>query len=183
MALIILDRDGVINYDSDDYVKSLEEWRPIPGSIDAIARLTQAGHLIAVATNQSGLGRGYFNQATLNAMHAEMGRLVAKAGGSLHFIAFCPHKPCDNCECRKPKPGLIQQISSALSQKLDRSTWMVGDAFRDLEAAWNTGIQCALVKTGKGKETIASQGNRLRQVPIFENLAHFADEYLKGTFE
>ncbi|OUR61151.1 D-glycero-beta-D-manno-heptose-1,7-bisphosphate 7-phosphatase, partial [Bermanella sp. 47_1433_sub80_T6] len=113
--LIVLDRDGVINYDSDDYVKSVDEWIPLPGSMEALAKLTQAGFKIAIATNQSGISRGYFTVATLAAMHQKMLTLATEAGAKIDYIAYCPHGPDDNCDCRKPLPGLIHQIEQALN--------------------------------------------------------------------
>lgn len=152
MKLIILDRDGTINEDSDQYIKSPAEWKPIRGSLEAIARLTQGGWRIAVATNQSGISRGLFDMATLNAIHAEMHRAVAQAGGRIDAIFFCPHAADSNCECRKPKPGLLREIASRLDVNL-AGVPMVGDALRDLEAAVAAGARPYLVLTGKGKMT------------------------------
>jgi D-glycero-D-manno-heptose 1,7-bisphosphate phosphatase len=152
VKLIILDRDGTINEDSDQYIKSPAEWRPIPGSIEAIARLTQGGWRIAVATNQSGLARGLFDMATLNAIHAEMHRQVNLAGGRIDAIFFCPHAADAHCECRKPQPGLLLEISERLNVDLE-GVPMVGDALRDLQAAATAGAQPWLVLTGKGRQT------------------------------
>jgi len=152
MKLIILDRDGTINEDSDNYIKSPLEWKPIPGSLEAIARLTQGGWRCVVATNQSGIARGLFDMATLNAIHAEMHRAVNQAGGRIEAIFFCPHAADSNCECRKPKPGLLLEIAKRLDVEL-AGVPMVGDALRDLEAAVAAGAKPYLVLTGKGKKT------------------------------
>ena len=152
MKLVILDRDGTINQDSDQYIKSPAEWKPIPGSLEAIARLTQGGWRIAVATNQSGLSRGLFDMATLNAIHAEMHRAVAQAGGRIDAIFFCPHAADSKCECRKPKPGLLREIGTRFDLDL-KGVPMVGDALRDVEAAAAVGAQPYLVLTGKGRKT------------------------------
>ena len=152
MKLVILDRDGTINQDSDNYIKSPLEWKPIPGSLEAIARLTQGGWRIVVATNQSGIARGLFDMATLNAIHAEMHRAVGQAGGRIDAIFFCPHAADSNCECRKPKPGLLREIAARLGVELP-SVPMIGDALRDVEAAAAVGAKPWLVLTGKGRKT------------------------------
>ena len=152
MKLVILDRDGTINQDSDQYIKSPAEWKPIPGSLEAIARLTQSGWRIVVATNQSGIARGLFDMATLNAIHAEMHRVVIQAGGRIDAIFFCPHAADSNCECRKPKPGLLREISSRLGVEL-AGVPMIGDALRDVQAAAAVGAKPWLVLTGKGRQT------------------------------
>ena len=157
MKLVILDRDGTINQDSDQYIKSPSEWKPIPGSLEAIARLTQGGWRCVVATNQSGLARGLFDMATLNAIHAEMHRAVAQAGGRIEAIFFCPHAAADNCGCRKPKPGMLFEIGSRLDVEL-KGVPMVGDSLRDLEAAAAVGARPWLVQTGKGKRTREAGG-------------------------
>ena len=152
MKLVILDRDGTINQDSDNYIKSPLEWKPIPGSLEAIARLTQGGWRIVVATNQSGIARGLFDMATLNAIHAEMHRAVGQAGGRIDAIFFCPHAADSNCECRKPKPGLLREIAARLGVELP-GVPMIGDALRDVEAAAAVGAKPWLVLTGKGRKT------------------------------
>ena len=152
MKLVILDRDGTINQDSDQYIKSPLEWKPIPGSLEAIARLTQNGWRVAVATNQSGIARGLFDMSTLNAIHAEMHRAVGQAGGRIDAIFFCPHAADSNCECRKPKPGLLREIASRFDVEL-KGVPMIGDSLRDVEAAAAVGAQPYLVLTGKGKLT------------------------------
>ena len=157
MKLVILDRDGTINHDSDQYIKSPAEWKPIAGSIEAIARLTQAGWRCVVATNQSGIARGLFDMATLNAIHAEMHRAVTQAGGRIDAIFFCPHAADANCGCRKPKPGLLREIGARLDVEL-AGVPMIGDALRDLQAAAAVGCKPYLVLTGKGKHTRAEGG-------------------------
>jgi D-glycero-D-manno-heptose 1,7-bisphosphate phosphatase len=152
MKLVILDRDGTINQDSDQYIKSPLEWKPIPGSLEAIARLTQGGWRCVVATNQSGIARGLFDMATLNAIHAEMHRAVNQAGGRIDAIFFCPHAADSNCECRKPKPGLLRDIGQRLDVEL-AGVPMIGDSLRDLEAAVAAGARPWLVLTGKGRKT------------------------------
>ncbi|MGI9277713.1 MAG: D-glycero-beta-D-manno-heptose 1,7-bisphosphate 7-phosphatase [Endozoicomonas sp.] len=174
--LIILDRDGVINEDSDNYVRSVDEWIPIPGSIDAIARLSKTGFKIAVATNQSGIARGFFNLDTLAAMHNKMTTLVVSLGGRIHSIKFCPHGPDDKCRCRKPAPGLIQQIEEELGISA-QDAWLIGDSLRDLQAAREAGCKPVLVKTGKGERTLA-KGENLEDVPVYNNLAEFTDSLL-----
>ena len=157
MKLVILDRDGTINQDSDQYIKSPAEWKPIPGSLEAIARLTQGGWRIAVATNQSGLSRGLFDMSTLNAIHAEMHRAVGQAGGRIDAIFFCPHAADSNCECRKPKPGLLHEVASRFGVDLE-GVPMIGDSLRDVTAAAAAGAQPGLVLTGKGRKTRAAGG-------------------------
>ena len=157
MKLIILDRDGVINYDSDQFIKSPEEWKPIPGSLEAIARLNQAGYRVAVATNQSGIGRGLFDMPTLNAIHDKMHKSLAQVGGRVDAIFFCPHTNESNCECRKPKSGMIEEIAIRFGVSL-KGVPAVGDSLRDLEAAGRLGAQPYLVLTGKGTKTQAKGG-------------------------
>jgi D-glycero-D-manno-heptose 1,7-bisphosphate phosphatase len=157
MKLVVLDRDGTINHDSDQYIKSPAEWKPIPGSLEAIARLTQADWRVVVATNQSGIARGLFDMATLNAIHAEMHRAVAQAGGRIEAIFFCPHAADSNCECRKPKPGMLREIAARLNVGT-AGVPVIGDALRDLEAAAAVGAKPCLVLTGKGAKTRAAGG-------------------------
>lgn len=153
LKLLILDRDGVINQDSDAYIKSVEEWIPLPGAIEAIARLSQAGWTVAVATNQSGLARGYYSEATLHAMHQRLAELVRHQGGEIGLIRYCPHGPDAHCDCRKPKPGLLLEIAHHYQTPLE-GVWFVGDSLRDLEAAVACAAQPVLVKTGKGSKTL-----------------------------
>ena len=153
MKLVILDRDGVINYDSDQYIKSPEEWKPIPGSLAAIARLNQAGFRVVVASNQSGIGRGLFETDTLMAIHDKMLRALAHVGGHIDAIFFCPHTNADNCECRKPKSGMLRDIASRFNADLT-GVPAIGDSLRDLQAATEAGAQPMLVLTGKGRKTV-----------------------------
>ena len=155
--LVILDRDGTINYDSDQFIKSPAEWKPIPGSLEAIARLTQGDWRVVVATNQSGIERGLFDMATLNAIHAEMHRAVNLAGGRIDAIFFCPHAASAKCGCRKPQPGLLREIGTRFDIDLE-GVPAVGDALRDLEAAAAVGAKPYLVLTGKGRKTREAGG-------------------------
>jgi D-glycero-D-manno-heptose 1,7-bisphosphate phosphatase len=157
MKLIILDRDGVINYDSDQFIKSPEEWKPLPGSLEAIARLCQAGYRVVVATNQSGVGRGLFDMPTLNAIHEKMHKACALEGGRIDAVFFCPHAADADCECRKPKSGMIKEIAERYAMDLD-GVLSVGDSLRDLEASVQLGAQPVLVLTGKGTKTQAKGG-------------------------
>jgi D-glycero-D-manno-heptose 1,7-bisphosphate phosphatase len=168
MKLIILDRDGVINQDSDQYIKSPKEWIPIPGSLEAIARLNKANYRVAIATNQSGIARGLFSLYALNAMHKKMNALLAQHGGRIDGVFFCPHGPDDDCHCRKPKTGLFQQIARRLSTEL-KGVPAVGDSLRDIQAASQAGAKPYLVLTGKGKRTLKA-GNLPREIPVFDNL-------------
>ncbi|PWB32297.1 D-glycero-beta-D-manno-heptose-1,7-bisphosphate 7-phosphatase [Pseudomonas sp. SDI] len=171
MKLLILDRDGVINQDSDAYIKSLDEWIPIPGSIEAIAQLSKAGWTVAVATNQSGIARGYYPLETLEAMHARLRALVAERGGEVGLVIYCPHGPDEGCTCRKPKPGMLRSIAEHYAVDL-AGIWFVGDSKGDLEAAKAVDAQPVLVKTGKGQTTLG------KGVPdgtlVFEDLAAVA---------
>lgn len=173
MKLIILDRDGVINFDSDQFIKCPDEWKPIPGSLDAIARLTQLGYHIVVATNQSGVGRGLFDMDTLNAIHDKMIKSVAHAGGRIEAVFFCPHTNVDKCECRKPKPGMYVDIAARFNTALD-GVVVVGDSTRDLVAAATVGAQPILVLTGKGKKTQIDP-ELPRNTLVFANLAAVAE--------
>ena len=148
MKLVILDRDGTINEDRDDYVKSPEEWTPVPGALEAIARLNHNGWHTVVASNQSGIGRGLFDMATLNAMHAKMHQMLAKHGGRIDAVFFCPHAPEDGCDCRKPMPGLFHQIGERFGVDL-ADVPVVGDVMRDLQAGVAAGCEPHLVRTGK----------------------------------
>ena len=176
MPLIILDRDGVINQDSDNYIKSPQEYIPLPGSLEAIARLNQAGYTVAVATNQSGVGRGLYDETTLEQIHAKLKGLLAEVGGHVDGIFFCPHTPDDQCDCRKPAPGLLQQISEHYAMPLT-GVPLVGDALRDLQAARAVGASPILVRTGKGVRTL-EKGEELEDVPVFDDLAAAVDSLL-----
>ncbi len=172
MKLVILDRDGTINHDSDQHIKSPAEWKPIKGSLEAIARLTQDGWHIVVATNQSGIGRGLFDMATLNAIHDGMHRAVHQVGGRIDAVFFCPHAGDSNCECRKPKPGMLLEIARRMNVELE-GVPMVGDSLRDLQAAAAAGAKPVLVLTGKGKNT-RDAGGLPAGTAVFPDLAAFA---------
>ena len=172
MKLAILDRDGVINFDSDQYIKSPAEWRPIPGSIEAIARMNQNGYRIAVATNQSGIGRGLFDMATLNAINDKMMELVFRQGGRIDALFFCPHTQLEGCGCRKPRTGMFEEIAARFHTDL-KGVPVVGDALKDLQAAEAVGAQPVLVLTGKGRKT-REEGNLPRKTLVFEDLAEAA---------
>ncbi len=177
MKLIILDRDGVINFGSDQYIKSPDEWRPIPGSLEAIARLTREGWRVVVATNQSGLARGLFEMATLNAIHAKMHKAVAQAGGRIEAVFYCPHAAETECDCRKPKPGLFNEIATRYGREL-AGVPAVGDSLRDLLAAAAVGARPVLVRTGKGEKTLAA-GGLPGDTPVFADLGEVVDELLR----
>lgn len=180
MQLIILDRDGVINENSPDYIKSPEEWVPIPGSLEAIARLCRAEYRIVIVTNQSGIGRGLFTIDTLNRIHTRMLEHIRQKGGEIDAIMICPHAPGDNCECRKPKPGMFLELARRLKINLNQVP-AVGDSLRDIEAAQAADASPVLVRTGQGLHSIeqnSSQG-ALGAVPVFDNLAEFADDFLR----
>ena len=172
MKLVILDRDGTINEDSDAYIKSVAEWRPIPGSLEAIARLSQAGYRLVVATNQSGIARGLFDTATLVAIHDTLQRAAAQAGGRIDAFFFCPHAADSACQCRKPKPGMLVEIARRFNVSLG-DTYMVGDALRDLEAAAAAGARPVLVLTGKGERT-RDEGKLPKGTEVYPDLAAFA---------
>ena len=182
MKLIILDRDGVINHDSDNYVKNANEWHAITGSIEAIAQLSKAGYTIAVATNQSGLSRGLFGLDELEDMHRKMCQLVEEAGGHIDGIFYCPHLPKDLCLCRKPATGLIQTIAGEFGADL-HGVPLVGDSLKDLQAAISTGCRPILVRTGKGATTESllndKRNNELDMVAVFNNLASFVTHLLQ----
>jgi D-glycero-D-manno-heptose 1,7-bisphosphate phosphatase len=169
LKLVILDRDGVINFDSDQYIKSPAEWRPIPGSIEAIARLHQGGWRIAVATNQSGIGRGLFDMATLNAINDKMMEMVFRQGGRIDALFFCPHTATEACGCRKPRTGMFEEIAARFHTEL-KGVPVVGDSLKDLQAADAVGAQPLLVLTGKGPRTQAD-GGLPRRTLVFADLA------------
>jgi D-glycero-D-manno-heptose 1,7-bisphosphate phosphatase len=172
VKLAILDRDGVINYDSDQYVKTPAEWKPLPGAIEAIARLNQSGYRIVVATNQSGIGRGLFDMATLNAMNDKMMEMVFRQGGRIDALFFCPHTADDNCNCRKPRTGMFEEIAARFHADL-KGVPCIGDGLRDLQAADSVGAQPILVLTGKGKKTQA-EGGIPKKTLVFADLAEAA---------
>ncbi|CAN7502451.1 D-glycero-beta-D-manno-heptose 1,7-bisphosphate 7-phosphatase [Trinickia sp. LjRoot230] len=174
--LVILDRDGVINVDSDSFIKSADEWIPIPGSLEAIARLNHAGYRVVVASNQSGIGRGLFDMAALNAMQAKMQRAAAAVGGRIDAVFFCPHTAEDQCECRKPKPGLLKMIAERFEVD-PAATPVVGDSLRDLQAGAALGFPVHLVLTGKGQKTLAA-GALPEGTRVHDDLRAFALTFL-----
>jgi len=176
MKLIILDRDGVINVDSALYIKSPAEWKPIEGSLEAIARLNQAGYRVVVATNQSGIGRGLFDMDTLNAMHEKMHKCLAAVGGRVDAIFYCPHTADEACACRKPKPGMFKRIANVYNLDLT-GVPTIGDSLRDLQAGSAAGCTPMLVRTGKGAKTEA-EGNLPAGTTIHNNLAAAVDALL-----
>jgi D-glycero-D-manno-heptose 1,7-bisphosphate phosphatase len=178
MRLVILDRDGVINHDSEAYIKSPAEWEPLPGSLEAIARLHAAGYKVVVATNQSGIGRGLLTVETLARIHERMIDAVREQGGEIDDIVFCPHTPEDGCECRKPAPGMLKEIAQRLKTDLN-GVYVVGDAERDVVTARQVMATPVLVRTGKGTRTL-EQSKVLEGVPVFDDLAAFVDALLSG---
>ncbi len=175
--LIVLDRDGVINHDSDEFIKSPSEWIPIPGSMEAIARLNQAGYRVVVATNQSGLARGFFDIVTLNAIHQKMHAAAHMAGADIDAVFFCPHAADDNCDCRKPKPGMLHEIAQRFEMNL-KGVPNVGDSLRDLQAGFVAGCTPYLVLTGKGEKTRA-KGGLPPGTTVHADLAGVVDHLLK----
>jgi D-glycero-D-manno-heptose 1,7-bisphosphate phosphatase len=169
MKLVILDRDGVINVDSDQFIKNPEEWKPIPGSLEAIARLSHSGFHVVVATNQSGVGRGLFDMAMLNAIHDKMYRALGQYGGRIDAVFYCPCAADHNCDCRKPKPGMFHEIAQRFGMEL-AGVPSIGDSLRDLQAAHAAGAQPILVLTGKGRKTEAA-GNLPPGTQVFADLA------------
>lgn len=182
--LVILDRDGVINEDSDAYIKSVEEWKPISGSLDAIAQLSQAGFLIAVVTNQSGLARGLFDEYTLARIHAHMCDSVEEAGGKIDAIFYCPHHPDENCDCRKPKTAMLRQLEREFNLSVS-GAYYVGDSFKDLQAGLAMGCKPVLVKTGKGPQTVhelqSRNDSQMNAIPIVDNLQAALDIILPAS--
>ncbi len=178
MKLVILDRDGVINEDSDAYIKSPSEWIPIPGSLEAIARLKAAGYTVAVATNQSGLARGLYDTPALEAIHRKMAVLLASMDGTVDVLEYCPHGPEAGCDCRKPRPGMLVRIGKRLGVSLQRVP-AVGDSLRDLQAAADVGAQPILVRTGKGERTLAG-GHLPAGTLVYADLAAVVEALLAG---
>jgi len=176
VKLLVLDRDGVINHDSEQFIKSPDEWRPIPGSLEAIARLNHAGYRVVVATNQSGVGRGLFDMGTLNAIHEKMHRSLAQVGGRIDAVFFCPHTADSACECRKPRPGLLKEAGRRFNVDL-AAVPVIGDGLRDLQSAEAVGAQPMLVLTGKGEKTLR-EGSFPKNTVIFPDLAFAASALL-----
>ena len=182
MKLVILDRDGTINADSDDFVKTPDEWQPLPGALEAVARLSQAGWHVVVASNQSGLGRGLFDVASLNAIHAKMHKMLAAVGGRIDAVFYCPHSPEELCTCRKPLPGLFEQIGSRFGVPL-KDVPTVGDSVRDVVAGAGAGCEPHLVLTGKS--AAFANGGQPDGLPpgtvLHPNLGAFVDFILAST--
>ena len=176
--LVILDRDGVINEDSDDYIKSADEWQPIPGSIDAIVMLKEKSIPVAVATNQSGIARGLFDLETLTKMHDKLYGLLGKDKDAIKYIAYCPHVPDAHCECRKPKAGMLEEISHKLDINLSSEVFFVGDSLKDIEAAKAAKCTPVLVKTGKGLKTLTKHQNEIKEIMVFDNLKQFVESVI-----
>lgn len=172
--LIILDRDGVINYDSENYIKSPAEWIPIPGSLEAIASLNKAGYLVAIASNQSGIGRGLFSEATLALIHTKMQQALQEKNAHIDAIFYCPHTPEDRCECRKPKPGLLHQAAERFHCSL-QGVLFIGDSLRDIEAAQVAGCIPILVQSGN---SISAEIIAEKNIAVFTDLAHAVKEML-----
>ncbi len=172
VQLVILDRDGVINEDSDDYIRTVAQWVPIAGSLEAIASLNRAGFRVGVATNQSGIGRGYYSLETLAGMHARMTELLTHAGGRIDALRCCPHLPTDHCRCRKPRPGMLLALMREFAVEPQQCCF-VGDAYSDFRAAEAAGMAFHLVRTGKGERTLAAHP-ALACAGIWNSLAEFA---------
>lgn len=180
MKHIILDRDGVINYDSDAYIKTVDEFKLLPGSLEALILLCRHNYSIAIATNQSGIARGYTTTEIVNAMHEKLSQQLSPFGGSIEFIAICPHRPDDNCNCRKPKNGLFLQIQDYFGLNSLNDIQSVGDSYRDLEAAMSVGAIPNLVRTGKGNRTLQQHASDLQRnkIPIYSDLYDYVSKLL-----
>jgi D-glycero-D-manno-heptose 1,7-bisphosphate phosphatase len=176
LMLIILDRDGVVNEDSDDYIKTPDEWMPIPGSLQAIADLNHAGHQVVIATNQSGIARGLYTENDLTAIHLKMIVALAEVGGHIDGIFYCSHHPEENCKCRKPQPGMLIQIAQQFKINL-QDALLIGDAERDITCAQAVHCPAWLLRTGKGMRTLASS-SLLSDVPVFDDLSAAVSEIL-----
>lgn len=173
MKLIVIDRDGVINHDSDAYIKNPEEWVPIEGSLEAISRLNHSGYIVVIASNQSGLARGYFDIESLSAIHKKMEQKLAKIGGRVDAIFYCPHGPNDACDCRKPKPGMLLEIGQRFNAPL-KDVIFIGDSVTDIKAASNANAKAMLVRTGKGlkaEKILQVEVENKTSVPVFDDLA------------
>jgi D-glycero-D-manno-heptose 1,7-bisphosphate phosphatase len=179
MKLVILDRDGVINFDSDRFIKNPDEWKPIPASLEAIARLNQAGYRVVVATNQSGIGRGLFDMEMLNAIHDKLYRSLAQVGGRIDALFYCPHAADLNCQCRKPRPGMLEEIGRRFNTSL-QGVPSIGDALRDLQAAEAVGAQPILVLTGKGQGTL-EKGGLPEGTLVFPDLAAAVKQLIQSA--
>ena len=179
MKLVVLDRDGVINFDSVHFIKSTNEWIPIQGSLEAIALLNQNGYRVAIATNQSGISRGLFDMVTLNAIHDKMHKALGQFGGRIDAMFYCPHAAENHCSCRKPKPGMMEEIGRRFGMDM-KGVPMVGDALRDLQAGAVLGMQPILVRTGKGEATLAA-GGLPEGTLVFADLAEAVQHIISKT--
>lgn len=177
VKLIILDRDGVINEDSDAYIKSPQEWLPIAGSLEAVARLNGTGYKVAIATNQSGIARGYYSLATLQQMHDKMRSLLRGVNGHIDAIEYCPHVSDDHCVCRKPQAGMLLKLMDKFKVS-KQDTLFVGDTLTDFSAAKNAGVDFVLLQTGKGERVLAKHKSKELGVPIFADLSAFVTDLL-----
>jgi D-glycero-D-manno-heptose 1,7-bisphosphate phosphatase len=176
---VLLDRDGVINFDSPDYILTPEQWNPIPGSLEAIARLTDAGIAVTIISNQSALGRGMIDQLTFDAIHSKLMLCIEEAGGFIAHASYCPHGPDDNCNCRKPKPGMLFETLDILSLTADKALY-IGDSIRDVEAAHAANMEVKLVQSGYGDAAMILEKSRLLvpSVQAYANLAAVVDDLL-----
>lgn len=177
--LFVFDRDGVINVDSPDYIKNPDEWQPIPGAVEAIADLCQSGHSVAIATNQSGVGRGLYDLETLSKIHQKMISLIESAGGKIERLIFCPHHPDEGCDCRKPKPGMLLRLFAELKVEPDDACY-IGDSWRDYQAAESAGCAFVLVKTGNGEKTLLEHPEMTQHAQVFADVAAYVNAYLKS---
>ncbi|MCK4864847.1 MAG: D-glycero-beta-D-manno-heptose 1,7-bisphosphate 7-phosphatase [Gammaproteobacteria bacterium] len=180
MKIIILDRDGVINQDSDNFIKSVDEFIPLPGSVEAIAKLKHAGYKVYIATNQSGIFRGFYTVETLHAMHDKLAVLLKDYDAEIDGIEFCPHGPDDHCDCRKPKAGMYLNIAKQAGLADCSDILVVGDSLRDLQAAQTVHAKPHLVRTGKGERTI-KKGEGLDGIPVYNDLSDFVNKLLQGS--
>jgi D-glycero-D-manno-heptose 1,7-bisphosphate phosphatase len=180
MKVIAIDRDGVINHDSDDYIKSPDEWVPIDGSLEAIARLNHSGYTVVVVSNQSGLARGYFDIQALNAMHQKMDAMLSDIGGRVDAVFFCPHGPDDGCSCRKPKPGMLLEVGQRFNVPLQELVF-IGDSISDVDAAGHALCKAILVRTGKGlkAEKLLQHEDKGKDIPVFDDLAAAVNSLLQ----
>jgi len=180
MKIIILDRDGVINQDSDNFIKSVDEFIPLPGSIDAIAKLKHAGYKVYIATNQSGIHRGFYDVNTLHAMHEKLANLLEQKNAAIDGIEYCPHGPADRCACRKPNTGMYLNIAKHENLTDLSDVLVVGDSLRDLQAAQAVNAKPHLVRTGKGERTI-KKGEGLDGIPVYNDLSDFVSQLLESS--
>jgi len=178
MKLIILDRDGVINFDSDGYIKSPDEWKPIPGSVEAIVELKRLGYTVVVATNQSGIAQDLYDLNALEKIHDKMNKTIEEAGGKIDKIYFCPHGPQDHCNCRKPMPGMLKQIEKNYAIDL-KDVYFIGDKYNDFMAAKVAGCKFILVKTGYGEDMLNNH-EELKKVLIANDLLDAVNRYIIG---